>query len=69
MKKILKPLKIKRKTTNEVRFHPKMGALSTKVTKIQRTLYGIPFETLHKYRETYSGKMKDVEDCKVSELR
>lgn len=25
MKKILKPLKIKRKTTNEVRFHPKMG--------------------------------------------
>ena len=64
--KILKPLSIKRRTRQEARFHPKMGALSTNVTRIQQTIFGIPVRTLHKYRETYFGEVKDCKECKVS---
>lgn len=63
---ILKPLSVKRRTKQEARFHPKMGALSTNVTRIQQTIYGVPIQTLHKYRETYFGEVKDCKECKVS---
>jgi hypothetical protein len=43
-----------------------MGILTTNVTTIKRTLLGIPYETLHKYRETYHGKIKDCDDCILS---
>jgi hypothetical protein len=43
-----------------------MGRLTTKVTTIKRTFIGIPYETLHKYRETYHGKIKDCDDCILS---
>lgn len=64
--KITKPFSVKRQTKQEARFHPKMGALSTNVTRIQRTIFGFPVRTLHKYRETYFGEIKDCKECKVS---
>ena len=69
MIKIGTPIQIKRKTNNALRHHPKMGALSTQVTTIKKTFLGIPFKTLHKYRETYSGKVKDCEACNPAILR
>jgi len=27
---------------------------------------GIPVKTVHTYRETYDGQVKDVENCKLS---
>ncbi|MBV7441117.1 hypothetical protein KRX57_06765 [Weeksellaceae bacterium TAE3-ERU29] len=65
---IQRPIKVKRSTKTENRFHPKMGSLVTKVTRIQKTFLGIPFTTLYKYRETYSGKIKDCDDCELSLL-
>jgi len=41
-----------------------MGTLNTKVTYIKMTLFNlINLKTLHKYRETYYGEIKDCEDC------
>lgn len=62
----IKIFQIKRSTTKESRYHPRMGALSTRVTRIQKTLFGIPFKTLHTYRETYHGEVKDIRECQVS---
>jgi hypothetical protein len=45
-----------------------MGRLSAQVTRIQKHILGIPFNTLHKYRETYSGEVKDCEDCEISKV-
>ncbi len=40
-----------------------MGSLQTRVTLIQRrTFLGFPVKTLHKYRETYYGEIKNCED-------
>ncbi|PHR46162.1 MAG: hypothetical protein COA32_11425 [Fluviicola sp.] len=57
-----------RKSRFENRYHPNMGRLCTQVTRIQRHFLGIPYKTLHKYRETYSGEVKDCEDCKISRV-
>lgn len=43
-----------------------MGELSTNVTYIKKYLLGLPVKTLHKYRETYYGVVKDCEDCSVT---
>ena len=43
-----------------------MGELSTKVTYIRKYLLGLPVKTLHKYRETYYGAIKDCEDCSIA---
>jgi len=62
-------IRIKRKTKVEYRHHSKMGRLSTRVTRIQKTILGIiPIKTIHKYRETYHGKVKDCEDCIISKV-
>lgn len=58
-------IKIKRKTKYENRYHPSMGRLKGKVTTIYKTLFGIPFKVIHKYRETYYGEVKDCIDCKL----
>lgn len=42
-----------------------MGRLKGKVTTIYKTLFGIPFKVMHKYRETYYGEVKDCIDCKL----
>lgn len=61
----MKLVKVTRKTRAEQRFSPGMGLLHTRVTYIKKTIAGIPIKTLHAYRETYYGKVKD---CKVCEL-
>jgi len=62
----MKLISIKRQTRLEERFTPKMGLLKTKVTYIKKEFLMIPFKTLHKYRETYYGKVKDCEDCNLA---
>ena len=59
----MKLLYIKRKTKIENRFSQKMGRLITKVTYIKKYFLGLPIKTLHKYRETYYGEVKNCEDC------
>ncbi len=60
---IMKLITVKRETKSEERFTPKMGVLQTKVTYIKMLFLNMPFKTLHKYRETYYGEIKDCEDC------
>ena len=55
----MKLITVKRQTRQENRFAPKMGRLKAKVTYIKKEVLGIPFKTLHKYRETYYGEVKD----------
>ena len=45
-----------------------MGRLCAQVTRIQRHILGIPVKTIHKYRETYSGEIKDCEDCEIARV-
>ena len=62
----MKLIQVGRKTKTEKRYSPKMGRLHTRVTYIRKSLLGIPFRTLHKYRETYYGEVKDCEDCLIA---
>lgn len=57
---------VRRKTKKEKRFSQDMGILTTNVVYIQKTLLNIPVKTLHKYRETYYGEVKDCEECRIS---
>ncbi|GAB4512638.1 MAG: hypothetical protein Tsb004_18790 [Allomuricauda sp.] len=57
--------RIKRETKYEKRYSVKMGELTTRVTYIKRYIMGLPVRTLHKYRETYNGKIKDCKECNV----
>ncbi|WP_111309083.1 hypothetical protein [Confluentibacter sediminis] len=56
-------IQVKRKTIYEKRYSLKMGQLNTKVTYIKKYMFGLPVKTLHKYRETYYGEVKDCNDC------
>lgn len=39
----------------------------TNVTVIKIYFLGvIPIKTIHKYRETYYGEIKDVKDCNIN---
>ena len=62
----MKLSRIKRETKYEKRYSVKMGELTTQVTYIKRHILGLPVRTLHKYRETYYGKVKDCKDCKIT---
>lgn len=62
----MKLISIKRETKPEDRYTPKMGALLTNVTYIKKQFLSIPYRTLHKYRETYYGEIKDCEDCNLA---
>lgn len=59
----MKIVYIKRKTTIEKRYSVSMGELTIKVTYIKKYLLGLPLKTIHKYRETYYGEVKDCNDC------
>ncbi|TCK67496.1 hypothetical protein DFQ05_1272 [Winogradskyella wandonensis] len=59
----MKLISIKRETKTEKRFSPRMGKLYTNVTYIRKQFLNIPIKTLHKYRETYYGEVKDCQDC------
>ncbi len=61
----MKFIQIKRESRYENRFSPKMGRLQTKVTYIKKLVCGITVKTLHTYRETYYGEVKDLEDCNL----
>mgnify|MGYP003115057820 CR=1 FL=1 len=62
----MKLIGIQRNTKNEKRYNSKMGILYTRVTYIKKVILGIPFRTLHKYRETYYGEIKDCDSCVLS---
>lgn len=62
----MKLIRIKRQTKPEERFTPKMGVLLTNVTYIRKYFMNYPYKTLHKYRETYYGEVKDCEDCNLA---
>lgn len=57
---------VQRKTKKEKRFTQKMGMFTANVVYIRKTFLSIPYKTLHKYRETYYGEIKDCEQCKLS---
>ncbi|WP_255462831.1 hypothetical protein [Galbibacter sp. BG1] len=59
-------IKIRRKTKLEKRYSKKMGSINVRVTYIKKHLLGLPMKTIHKYRETYYGKIKDCEDCNLT---
>ena len=59
----MKIIYIKRKTINEKRYSSYMGELTAKVTYIKKYLLGFPLYTIHKYRETYYGEVKDCNEC------
>lgn len=62
----MKLISIKRVTKPEIRFTKKMGALSTNVTYIKKFIFNIPIITLHKYRETYYGEVKDCKNISLA---
>lgn len=62
----MKLISIKRVTKSEERFAPQMGVLQTKVTYIKKQFLNVPFKTLHKYRETYYGEVKDCNECNLA---
>jgi len=62
----MKLIRVTRRTKQENRFAPKMGRVNAKVTYIKKQFLGIPVATLHKYRETYYGEVKDCCDCQLS---
>lgn len=59
-------LKVKRKTSIENRYSRKMGRLVTTVTRIKLHFLGFPVKTLHEYRETYYGEIKELKNCDLS---
>ncbi len=61
----MKLVSVKRQTKTEKRFTEKMGMFTTSVVYIKKTFLNFPFKTLHKYRETYYGKVKDCADCRL----
>ncbi|MFT5890430.1 MAG: hypothetical protein ACI9Y7_000522 [Dokdonia sp.] len=59
----MKFLHINRKTEKEKIYSVKMGEITAKVTYIKKYFLGLPIKTIHKYRETYYGEVKDYDDC------
>lgn len=62
----MKLIAVKRQTKTEKRFSSKMGKLYTDVTYIKKYILNIPVKTIHKYRETYYGEVKDCQDCNLA---
>ena len=62
----MKLITVKRHTKQENRFAPKMGRVNAKVTYIKKQFLGFTITTLHKYRETYNGMIKDCSECQLS---
>lgn len=62
----MKLISVERNTKMEKRYAQHMGMLNTPVTYIRKTLLGLPFKTIHKYRKTYYGTIKDCSMCELS---
>ncbi|MDY7394286.1 hypothetical protein UMM65_03470 [Aureibaculum sp. 2210JD6-5] len=58
----MKLLYVRRKTKTEMRYTKNMGQLKARVTYIKKYIFGFPIKTLHKYRETYYGEVKDCDE-------
>ena len=61
----MKIIQVKRETKQKKYYSSKMGILNAKVTSIKKTLFGLSIKTLHTYRETYYGKIKNCNDCNL----
>jgi hypothetical protein len=61
-----KLFKIKRKTKIENRYSKNMGRLISNVVYIKLYFIGIPIKTIHKYRTTYYGEIKNTDDCDLN---
>ena len=61
----MKLIQIKRSTKQQKYYSSAMGMLNCKVISIKKYLFGIPIQTLHKYRETYYGDTKNSDDCNL----
>ena len=59
----MKIIDIKRNTKTEKRYSIKMGELTTQVTYVKKYFLVLPIKTLHKYRATYYGEVKNCDDC------
>jgi len=62
----MKLINVKRKTKLERRFTDKMGDFQARVTYIKKFFLFIPLKTIHKYRETYYGEVKECHACDLS---
>ncbi|RFC53883.1 hypothetical protein DXU93_10060 [Brumimicrobium aurantiacum] len=62
----MKLVSVNRKSKLENRYHRNMGRICVQVTRIRKHFLGIPYKTVHKYRQTYGGEVKDCEDCVIS---
>ena len=62
----MKLVSVKRQTKSEKRFTEKMGMFTTNVIYIKKTFLSFPIKTLHKYRETYYGEVKDCDECRIT---
>lgn len=61
----MKILTIKRQTKNKKFYSKKMGMINVPVTYIRKYLLGFRLKTIHQYRETYYGEVKNCEDCNI----
>ncbi|MFT6698656.1 MAG: hypothetical protein ACJAVD_000140 [Porticoccaceae bacterium] len=61
----MKILHVKRETKYQKYYSSAMGMLNSRVTYIKKYFLGIPFKTIHKYRETYYGEIKECDDCNL----
>lgn len=63
----MKLISVQRKTRYENRYTRAMGQFRAKVTSIKLVVFNlIPFKTVHRYRETYYGEVKDCAECNLS---
>ena len=61
----MKIIHIKRKTKYQKYYSSAMGMLNSRVTTIKKYFLFIPLETIHQYRETYNGNIKNCDDCNL----
>lgn len=61
----MKMISIKRKTKYESRYHPNMGKLNCRVTRVYKCFCGVPYKQVRAQRETYYGEIKELTDCKL----
>lgn len=58
----MKIIQIKRNTIYKKQYSIIMGELVTKITYIQKYLFGLPIQTLYKHKESYYGYLKDSKE-------
>jgi len=59
----MKIFHLKRKTEYQKYYSTAMGSLNSRVVYIKKCFLGIPFKTIHKYKEIYYGEIRKRDDC------